>query len=442
MRWVRTAAATLTLAVAAAGCGAGGDGGDSGGDGAKGGPKARFETGQAVARADTPVRMRLTGLEPGSHVRVTAHADDRYDATWASKVTRTADAHGRIDLSKDTGHLLSGMLPLGGRHAKLKDSGTAFSYHPGPPGSQRSYKVKVTATAVSGKADGQHLADRTLTRQWLTKGTTHRKLTVAKNKIAGDLYLPARDARNDAAKGGVRKEDGTEEREGKGGGAARKAPVLVFGGSEGGNAGTYTAALLASHGHPAMSVCYFRCGSGSGRPNAINKIDLDYFTHAGRVLRAQDGADPQRLAVIGNSRGSEVAQLLGQRRPSVFRDVVAYAPSSKAIGPYPAGTVAWTDHGRPIPRGPIPLDRVRGTVLAVAGGNDKMWGSVASAHTMAKNRGVEKLVYPDAGHHVNWFPFAQPGQEGGANGDVTTTSRADQAARADSWPKILKLLDG
>jgi hypothetical protein len=59
---------------------------------------------------------------------------------------------------------------------------------------------------------------------------------------------------------------------------------------------------------------------------------------------------------------------------------------------------------------------------------------------MAAN-GAKKLVYPDAGHHVNWFPLGQPGEEGGRNGAVAATAEADQAARADSWPEILKLLE-
>lgn len=418
MRIVRTTTAGLALALAAAGCAGGGDGGDQAGGPAK--PAGRhgiqFRTDRPVARADDPVSVRLTGLKPRTRVAVRAEAKDRHGQEWATTTAHTANGHGTVDLGGDgTARLLEGMLPTGGRQAKLTGSGKTFSYHPGPPGTQRSYTVRLTATAASGPDKGERLARRDLVRQWLTKGATHRKLTVAEDKVAGDLYLPPK-------------------------GGARKAPVLVFGGSEGGNAGTYTAALLASHGHPAMSVCYFRCGEDSGRPDAIDRIDLDYFTRAGKLLRAQPGADPDRLAVMGNSRGSEAAQLLGQRRPEVFRDVVAYAPSSKVNGPYPSGTTAWTDHGRPVPTGPIPLDRVRGTVLAVAGGNDRMWGSADSAAEMA-GQGAKKLLYPDAGHHVNWFPLAQPGQEGGADGAVTRTARADQRARADSWPKVLDLLE-
>ncbi|UNS98575.1 acyl-CoA thioesterase/BAAT N-terminal domain-containing protein [Streptomyces tubbatahanensis] len=418
---VRTTAATaLVVALAAAGC-ASEDSGSSAGSAAKpsGRDGVRFETDHPRARADQPTSVRLEGLTPRTRVAVRAQTEDQRGGTWAATVTRTADSEGTVDLGRDgTGRLLSGMLPTGGRTAKMTGSGKAFSYHPGPPAEQRAYTVRFTATATTGEHKGQRVARRDLVRQWLTEGTTHRKLTVDENAesgVDGDLYLPPK-------------------------GGARQAPVLVFGGSEGGNAGTYTAALLASHGHPAMSVCYFRCGKGSERPNGIDDIDLDYFTRAGELLREQEGADPDRLAVMGNSRGSEAAQLLGQRRPEVFHDVIAYAPSSKVNGPYLSGTTAWTDHGQAIPTGPIPLDHVRGSVLAVAGGNDKMWGSQAAAGRMA-GQGAKKLVYPDAGHHVNWFPYAQPGQEGGADGAVTRTSEADQRARADSWPKVLKLLN-
>ncbi|MFE9386303.1 acyl-CoA thioesterase/BAAT N-terminal domain-containing protein [Streptomyces sp. NPDC007025] len=409
-------ATAVAMALAATACGAS--------DPAKAHPEpkptAHFTADHPVARADEQVHVRLEGLTPGTKVRITAGAKDRHDQRWAAAVRRTADEDGAVDLgSGGTADLLERMLPTGGRAKKLIGSGKAFSYHPGPPGQQRSYSVRLTATALSGKDEGERVARRDLVRQWLTKGTTHRELTVAGDKVAGDLYLPP---------------------EGRSGGGDAKAPVLVFGGSEGGNSGTYTAALLASHGHPAMSVCYFRCGKDSGRPNGIDSIDLDYFTRAGRLLRKQRGADPEKLAVMGNSRGSEAAQLLGQRRPDVFRDVIAYAPSSKVNGPYLSGTTAWTDHGEPVPTGPIPLDRVRGTVLAVAGGNDKMWGSAASAAAMAR-QGAKKLVYPDAGHHVNWFPLGQPGQEGGRDGAVAATAEADQAARSSSWPRALELLE-
>ncbi|OEU85341.1 hypothetical protein DB35_15555 [Streptomyces abyssalis] len=393
--------------------------------------RAAIHVDRPVALADQDVKVRVSGL--GSHDRVTvaAHSVDGSGQPWRAQGDFTADGRGRIDLDEqaprggrpyekaDSAGLLGAMLPTAGRGVKKIGSGDAFSYHPPTPAEKSSYRLRLTVSA-----NGERLADRTLTRQWLTGDVRHRKLTVAKNRMDGEMYSPPK-------------------------GERRRAPVLVFGGSEGGNSGEYAAALLASRGHPALSLCYFRCGDGSGRPDALNMIDTSYFVRAARVLGKEPGADPDRLAVMGNSRGSEIAQLLGQRHPSLFRDVIAYAPSAKVNGPYLAGAsgrAAWAENGRPLPAGPIRLDKVRGTVLAVAGGNDKMWGSAEAARAIAAQRNAsgashQQVTHPKAGHHVNWFPYGQPGQEGGANGEIVSTSGSDQAARKDGWARVLKLLE-
>lgn len=393
--------------------------------------RAAIHVDRPVALADEDVDVRIGGLGARDRVRVATHAVDQQGQSWSARGDFTADAHGRIDLDEQAPHgarpyakadsmgLVSAMLPTNGRGVRKIGSGDAFSYHPPSPAEKRSYELSL---AVS--KDGKRLADRTITRKWLTDRVRHRKLTVAKNRIDGEMYTPPK-------------------------GERRRAPVLVFGGSEGGNSGEYAAALLAARGHPALSLCYFRCGKGSGRPDAINMIDTSYFVRAARVLGDEPGADPRRLAVMGNSRGSEIAQLLGQRHPSAFRDVIAYAPSAKINGPYLAGAsgrAAWAERGRPIPAAPIRLDDVRGRVLAIAGGNDKMWGAAEAARTIGSQRNAsgashQQITYPKAGHHVNWFPYGQPGQEGGANGEVAGTSASDQEARKDGWARVLKLLD-
>ncbi|MGH3312026.1 MAG: acyl-CoA thioesterase/BAAT N-terminal domain-containing protein [Streptomyces sp.] len=430
---VRAAAAALLMLAATAACSGGGGSDDArppGRDRVKDEDRASIRVDHPVALADKGVRVRVGGLGAEDRVTVAAHAKDQRGMPWSAKGDFTADAHGRLDLGGQAPRggrpyekpgsmsLITAMLPQRGPGTKMIGSGRALYYHPASPAEQPSYDVRLTVSK-----NGKRLAGRTISRQWLTGEVRHRKLTVARDKVDGELYTPAK-------------------------GAKRRAPVLVFGGSEGGNSGENAAALLAARGHPALSLCYFRCGEGSGRPNAINMIDLGYFTRAARVLGKEPGADPKRLAVMGNSRGSEVAQLLGQRHPSVFRDVIAYAPSAKINGPYLAGAqgrAAWAERGRPIPAGPIRLDRVRGRVLAVAGGNDKMWDSDGAARRIAAQRNAsgarhQQVTYPKAGHHVNWFPYGQPGQEGGADGSVLATARADEAARADSWTRVLKLL--
>ncbi|MGW8380661.1 hypothetical protein [Streptomyces sp. ODS28] len=414
VRSVRAGAAgalALALALGAAGCGAeqAGQGG-SGGQGGRHENGAALEASPATAPADAPVRLTVRGAAAKEPITVRSRAEDRAGHSWGAERRFTTDGDGGVELGNRGMQLLSDMEPLSGPDTRKKGSGDAFSFHTRTPDEQRSYEVRLTAYE-----GGKRVAHTELNRQWLPNGARHRKLTMRADGVDGELYAPYK-------------------------GAPRKAPVLVFGGSEGGNAGEFAAAVLASHGHPALSVCYFRCGRGSDRPNAIDMIDLDYFTRAAKLLGEDPAADPRRMAVMGNSRGSEAAQLLGQRRPGVFRDVIAYAPSSKVIGPYPTGRAAWADHGKPVPTGPIKLDRVTGKVLAIAGGNDKMWDSAGSAKAI-ESQGQRQLLFPGAGHHVNWFPYGQPGEDGGENGDVRGTTGSDQYARKNGWPQVLGLLD-
>ncbi|SCK27730.1 acyl-CoA thioesterase/BAAT N-terminal domain-containing protein [Streptomyces sp. WMMB 322] len=298
--------------------------------------RAAIHVDRPVALADQDVKVRIGGLGARDRVTVATQAVDQRGQRWSARGDFSADARGRIDLEKqaplgrrpyaeaDSMGLFGAMLPTSGSGVRKIGSGDAFSYHPPSPAEKRSYEVRLTVSR-----NGKHIADRTVTRQWLTSKVRHRKLTVARDRVDGEMYTPPK-------------------------GEHRRAPVLVFGGSEGGNSGEYAAALLAARGHPAMSLCYFRCGKGSGRPDAIDMIDTSYFLRAARVLAREPGADPDRLAVMGNSRGSEIAQLLGQRHPRAFRDVIAYAPSAKVNGPYlagPSGRAAWAERGRPIPAG-------------------------------------------------------------------------------------------
>ena len=84
---------------------------------------------------------------------------------------------------------------------------------------------------------------------------------------------------------------------------ARRPGVLVFGGSEGGDA--WPAGLaqsLAAHGYPALAVGYFDL---PGLPAGLANIPLEYFAAAADWLASQPGVDATRLAVFGWSRGSE-----------------------------------------------------------------------------------------------------------------------------------------
>ncbi len=86
--------------------------------------------------------------------------------------------------------------------------------------------------------------------------------------------------------------------------------------------------------------------------------------------------DPAGVVAVGYSRGSEAALLLADRHPEVVRGVVLYAPNDVAAQGFPDGGHAWTHRGKPVTHVPIAVNRVVDPVLALAGGDDRLWPSL------------------------------------------------------------------
>ncbi|MEU7151734.1 acyl-CoA thioesterase/bile acid-CoA:amino acid N-acyltransferase family protein [Streptomyces sp. NPDC045456] len=410
---LRAVSAGLALLIAA-GCTE-----DSGPDDRRRDRAATVELDKPAALADEPVHIRISGLAAGTETTVTTHATDHRGMAWSGRAVFAADADGTVDLSRDR--------PRTGTYRGADGMGLLWSMKPAEgdpdatwfiPRTAASYRVRLTV--ASG---GRTLAERDLTRIWTATGVRHHDLTVSKDEVRGSLFLPP-------AHG------------------PRQAPVLLLGGSEGGLADERAAALLASRGHPALALCYFGC---QGRPENLAGIPLEYFAAAARLLRDQPQADPRRLAVIGVSRGSEAAQMMAQYYPGLVHDAVAYLPSRDTWDAYHPGCLscgqghaAWTHHGKALRLAPIPLDRVRGTVLAVGGGDDRLWPSLAAARSIAQERNAagrrhRALLYPKAGHAAASYPYLPSAVEGGGR-PLGGTRAADAHAKSDSWPQVLRLL--
>ena len=95
----------------------------------------------------------------------------------------------------------------------------------------------------------RRLATRSLTRQWLGDGVKVRTLRTDTDQVAGVLALPPA-------------------------GSSPRVAVLAIGGSGGGVGMAADAALLASHGYPALALAYFH---HPGRPDQLQDIPLEYF---------------------------------------------------------------------------------------------------------------------------------------------------------------------
>lgn len=147
--------------------------------------------------------------------------------------------------------------------------------------------------------------------------------------------------------------------------------AVVLGGSEGGLLGEGVAATLARRGYAALALAYFGTRS---LPSELVEIPLEYFAGALRWLRSRPETDGDRVALMGGSKGGELALLLGATYPEDIRAVVGYVPSGVvyqgvSFDPwyYVRGVrSSRTYRGEPVPfvdASPGPFDSVRWTTL-------------------------------------------------------------------------------
>jgi dienelactone hydrolase len=246
--------------------------------------------------------------------------------------------------------------------------------------------------------------------------------------------------------------------------------VLLLGGSEGGIKGTAVARNLQAAGFSVLQAGYF---GGPHQPKQLERIPLETFDRALAWLRNQPEVDPQRVGVVGQSKGAEAALLVGTR-DHALRAVVASSGSSYT---WPGinwnsfkADASWTSQGKDLPvlpYGPFHLfsflhgdigrvyreglpKRARhadaaiqprditAPVILLCGEDDTLWPSCTMARQMkAREASVEVLAYPHAGHHV----FGPPTNLGDpALRKWGGTPAGNNAARSDAWPKVIAFL--
>ncbi|MCA1730732.1 MAG: dienelactone hydrolase family protein, partial [Actinobacteria bacterium] len=117
--------------------------------------------------------------------------------------------------------------------------------------------------------------------------------------------------------------------------------VVVVGGW-GGGIREGGAEALASEGFAALALAYLGVDP---LPRDLVEIPLKYFAEALAWLKAQPAVDADRIAVMGNSKGGELALLLGATYPEDVKAIVGYVPS--AVVWQGASSDQWSYHWDP-----------------------------------------------------------------------------------------------
>jgi dienelactone hydrolase len=376
---------------------------------------------------DAPLGLTVGGADPHRSVRITATATDAGTASWQAHADYKPSAQGTVDVRTS---------PAGnGSYQGAHDTGLLWSMTAGSSHPQFSLPENATMTVTfTASQDGAATASAQQRRWFRAPDVRMTTADRAKAGFVGTLYSPAHPSPATPA-------------------------VMVLGGSEGGLPASQPAAL-ASRGHVALAVAYFGL---PGLPKTLTRIPLEYFATALRWLGRQPGVDPHRITVMGTSRGSEAALLVGVHYPELVHSVAALSPSS-VVNPAPrSNQPAWTWHGQPLPtvsteelgqptprdtRAIIGVERVRGPVFLLCGDQDQLWPSCpfseAIAHRLGEHAHTE-VRESAAGHLVGFVVPNLPEASNaitfnGYDESIGGTVQDDALGRLDAWPKLLSFL--
>jgi dienelactone hydrolase len=269
--------------------------------------------------------------------------------------------------------------------------------------------------------------------------------------------------------------------------------VLALGGA-GGGLSEGAAETFASEGFAALALAYFGL---DGLPRELVEIPLEYFEGAIAWLKRHPMVHAGCVAVVGNSKGGELALLLGATYPKDVKAVVGYAPSAvvwQGIAfdreVYHGGPRSpWALRGEAVPfvpwarpSGPemvrmmeslledrpistrafyeralqdetavaaagVAVEKIEAPVLLISGTDDRLWPSTRlsemaierlKAHDHPFPR--EHLRYEGAGHMIA-PPGYQPNASWTNRFELGGSREANEFANADSWPKVIGFLE-
>lgn len=258
-----------------------------------------------------------------------------------------------------------------------------------------------------------------------------------------------------------------------------RTTVLLLAGSGGGFPEHAPPRDLALSGYRVLSLAYARNWQGQPpeltRPRILD-VPLEYLFTALDWLKTRPDVRPDAIALMGESRGAELALLVASHRPDVA-GVVAFSPSGLRWGAVRGGGAAWTLNGIALPwaqgtyhrseplreftdvlDGPPPsvaaatieVERIRGPILLVSSTADQVWPSARMATDIERRLKerqfafrVEHLQFADASHLLMGFG---PGITASGTGPSAMrfggTPAGTETARNAGWARAKQFLAG
>jgi len=381
---------------------------------------------------DEPAVIHARGLEPSEHISIQAELVDGANEPWSSQAEFIADAQGAVDTSQQA--------PAKGSYNEVSAMGLIWSMKPAakhvpayqPPRDLGSQVIKFRLVR-----NGQQVASAQMEQLGVAEGVQRIKV---EGQLHGVLLLPS-----------------TQE---------RHPGVLVVGGSEGG-VPLGKAAWLASRGYAALALAYFRYDD---LPRLLEGIPLEYFGNALAWMMQRPEILADRIAVVGTSRGGELALQLGSMFPAI-KAVVAYVPAnvrSRACCGHTVVPYAWTWQGMPLAFGStqallrdrmlamqaaIAVEHTHGPILLISGEDDGVWASTEMADAVVSRLKqshfpypYEHLKYPHAGHRAG-RPQIVPTWHGSVRNPTSGrvenlggSPPGDAQSSLDAIPKVLEFL--
>lgn len=391
----------------------------------------------AAVMYDGEISVSVSGLSVGGLYSLRAEFVSRAGTVWRGEAQFRADEKGSIELGS--------MAPVSGSYAGVDPIGLFWS--------MQNTKERQTDPSLF-ENDDQGVITIT-TREGETIVAQHllvlrkRQIGISSTEIRGDItgtfLVPYQ--------------------------SARVPGVIVLGGSEGG-VPRDRAALIASHGYAALALAYFGADT---LPGELERIPLETVDRAVEWLRKQPGVDPNVIAIVGVSKGAELALLSASRNPRI-RAVIAIAPSSVAfqnLGSSPRSTSSWTSGGTDVPFAPfvrsevydktrrtadlysasldaappaaqIPVENIAGPILLLSGKDDALWPSAKMANEIALRLSqhhfrfvVTNLNFNDVGHHVASLPMRPTADSVRLGGQAQALAKA----HVQAWREIVRFLD-